>query len=334
MRGQHYINGTMTYTVTPVTPDEKDRMARMYLDKARYEVKSEIYGCCIKLITDDRVVRDTWEENFFSMSQNVRSHGRLFVLKDPGHPSDTVMYDAYSKTLFLLNVSYYGWVKSLALSCAGDILEDEHGIFSVHGACVDVRGRGLCMAGTSGAGKTTQTYGLLTDPGVRVVADDWFFARVFGQDILAYGSERNFYIRKDLATTWEGFPDLVDDRGYDADGRAVADLRWVLGKGRLLPLTTLRTVVVLKRDHEDPEVVTPMSPADGAALFERNDYYNPHLLVRDERKTALRNRFIGELLARTWMFVVNTTKTPAETRDQIRLLAGLDRPSPQGLLPS
>ena len=315
----------MSYTVTPVTLEEKDRMSRIYLDKARYEVKSEIYGCCIKLITDNRVVRDTWEESFFSMSQNVRSHGRLFVIKDPGHPPDTVMYDAYSKTLFLINVAYYGWVKSLALSCAGDILEDEHGIYSVHGACVDVRGKGLCMAGASGVGKTTQTYGLLTDPGVRVVADDWFFARIFGQDILAYGSERNFYVRKDLATTWEGFSDLVDDRGYDADGRAVADLRWALGRGRLLPLTTLRTVVVLKRDPDDPEVVTPLSPADGPPLFQQNDYYNPHLLVRDTRKTALRERFFRELLARTWLFVVNTTGTPTETQEQIRLLAGLGR---------
>jgi len=315
----------MTYTISLITVEEKDRMAEQYLPRVRYEIKSEIYGCCIKLLSDDPGIRATWQDNFFSMSQNIRSHGRLFVFSDPAFPPDTVRYDPYSKTAFLLNISYYGWIKSLALSCAGDILEDEHGIASVHGACVDIAGRGLCLVGTSGAGKTTQTYGLLTDPSTRIVADDWFFARVFGQDILAYGSEKEFYIRRDLATVWKAYAGLVADNAYDADGRAVADLRWVVGKGRLLPLTTVRTVIILKRDPSDPCIVTPLDPADGMAAFSGNGYFNPHLLVRDRRKTALRDRFIADLLARTHLFIVNTTGTPAQTQEQLRTIAGLER---------
>ncbi len=313
----------MAYTISLITPDEKDTLAEKFLSRVRYEVKSEICGCCIKLLCDDPTVRDTWQENFFSMSQNVRSHGRLFVLNDPGYPPDTVLYDPYSKTAFLLNVRYYGWIKSIALSCAGDILEDEHGIASVHGACIDIAGNGLCIVGTSGAGKTTQTYGLLADPRARIVADDWFFARVFAPDILAYGSERNFYIRQDLATIWKEYAGLVPDNEYDADGRAVADLRWVVGKGRLFPLTTIRTVIVLKRDASDPLVVTHLRPEEGVALFSKNRYFNPHLLVTDKRKTGLRNRFIADLLQRTDLVMVNTTGTPAQTQEQIRRIAGM-----------
>jgi hypothetical protein len=257
------------------------------------------------------------------MSQNVRSHGRLFVFSDPAYPADTVLYDPYSKTAFLLNIRYYGWIKSLALSCAGDILEDEHDIFSMHGACIDIGGNGLCIVGLSGAGKTTQTYGLLSDPKTRIVADDWFFSRVYGPDILAYGSEKNFYIRQDLATIWKKFDGLVKAGEYDTDGRAVADIRWVIGKGRLFPLTTIKTVVVLKRDPTDPEVVRQLDPGAGQHLFSKNNYFNPHLLVRDSRKTALRDRFITDLLSRTKLFEVNTTGTPAETQDRIRSLAGL-----------
>jgi hypothetical protein len=268
-------------------------------------------------------LRDTWQENFYSMSQNVRSHGRLFVFCDPSYPPDTVRYDPHSRTAFLLNIRYYGWIKSIALSCAGDILEDGHGISSVHGACIDIDGQGLCMVGTSGAGKTTQTYGLLSDPRSRIVADDWFFARVFDRDVLAYGSERNFYIRQDLATIWKEYGGLVPDNEYDADGRAVADLRWVVGKGRLLPLTTIRTVMILKRDPSDPCIVASMSPGDGIAAFSRNGYFNPHLLVRDARKTALRDRFIADLLGRASLYVVNTTGTPAATQEKIRQVAGI-----------
>ena len=313
----------MAYTITLITPEEKEDLTARFHPRVRYEVKSEIYGCCIKLLSDDPGIRDTWQENFYSMSQNVRSHGRLFVFSDPAHPANTVMYDPYSKTAFLFNIRYYGWIKSLALACAGDILEDEHGIFSVHGACVDIGGRGLCIVGQSGAGKTTQTYGLLSDAKTRIVADDWFFSRVYGPDILAYGSEKNFYIRQDLATIWKDFDGLVKAEEYDAEGRAVADIRWVVGKGRLFPLTTVKTVVVLKRNPADPEVVRPIDPDAGQNLFSINNYFNPHLLVLNTRKTALRDKFINDLLSRTNLFEVNTTGTPAETQGQVRSLAGL-----------
>ncbi|WAC04851.1 MAG: aldolase [Methanoregula sp.] len=313
----------MAYTITLITLEEKEDLAARLLPKVRYEVKSEIYGCCIKLLSDNPEIRDTWQENFYSMSQNVRSHGRLFVLADPACPADTVYYDPYSKTAFLLNIHYYGWIKSLALACAGDILEDEHNIYSVHGACIDVGGCGLCIVGQSGAGKTTQTYGLLSDPRTRIVADDWFFSRVYGPDILAYGSEKNFYIRQDLATIWKDFDGLVKSEEYDAEGRAVADIRWVVGKGRLFPLTTVKTVVVLKRDPSDPEVLRSLDPGAGRELFAANSYFNPHLLVKNSRKTSIRDRFIADLLSRTKLWEVNTTGTPPGTQGWIRSLAGL-----------
>ncbi|MEM0313448.1 MAG: hypothetical protein QXQ41_02735 [Candidatus Bathyarchaeia archaeon] len=96
------------------------------------------------------------------MSARVRSHGRLIVTNE-----QQVLYDPLSKTAFLINIDYYGWVKSLALS---DILEDNHGINSVHGACVDVDGKGVCLIAPSGTGKTSHTYGLLRIKGVRVVS--------------------------------------------------------------------------------------------------------------------------------------------------------------------
>jgi hypothetical protein len=312
----------MAYTITLISTEEKERLAGEHLPRIRYEIKSELYGCCIKLLSDDHTLRDTWQENFYPMSQNVRSHGRLFVFKDPEYPADTVFFDPYSKTAFLFNVEYYGWVKSIALGLAGDILEDEHDVYSVHGACVDVLGKGLCIVGTSGAGKTTQTYGLLSDPHTRIVADDWFFSRVYGPDILAYGSEKNFYIREDLATIWKEFGGLVSTDGYDGEGRAVADVRWVVGKGRLLPLTTVHTVIILKRDVHDTEVLRALSPEDGLELFVKNNYFNPHLLVTNSRKQSIRNRYFANLLDRTQLYLVNTTGTPLETQKLIRSLAG------------
>ena len=98
----------MPYQITLISPEEKDRQAARLLPRVRYEIKSEIYGCCIKLLSDDPVLRDTWQENFYFMSQNVRSHGRMYVFADTEYPNDTVLYEAQSKTAFLLNFRYYG----------------------------------------------------------------------------------------------------------------------------------------------------------------------------------------------------------------------------------
>ena len=105
----------MSYTVKLITPDEKDKLLQDYEDRFLYTSKADVYGCCIKLLTDIERVKNLWEDNFFSMSENTRSHGRLIVLEEAGEPM-SVRYEAYTKTAFLVNVDYYGWIKSIALA--------------------------------------------------------------------------------------------------------------------------------------------------------------------------------------------------------------------------
>lgn len=308
----------MPYTFTLITVEEKEDLAARYTDAVTHEVKSEIFGCCIKLLTDEKGTKERWEENFYFISQNIRSHGRLYHLKDSTLPAETFLYDPQSRTAFLINVTYYGLVKSLALSVAGDILEEEHGTHSVHGACVDADGRGIALLGESGAGKTTQTYGLLLDPRVRVVSDDWFFARVYGNDVFAYGSEKNFYIRADLAKAWPAFEDLVGRADLDAEERAVVDLRSVVGKGRVLPMTTLRTVIFLRRHEGGAVQCRQLDPEDALEVASAARYFNPHLLVRTPFREEIRLRFFASLLEASWVFEVTAGPTPAGTQAVLR----------------
>ena len=169
----------MTYNIEIVSIERKEELTEQYASQVLYEVKSEIYGCCIKLLSGSRQVKESWEESFYSASQSIRSHGRIYALEDKAIQQNQVYYDPLSRSCFIFNMDYYGWIKSLALSLAGDILEDNHSIYSVHGACLDLGGKGVCILGGSGAGKTTHTYGLMRRPNVRVVSDDWFFARIF-----------------------------------------------------------------------------------------------------------------------------------------------------------
>jgi hypothetical protein len=313
----------MTYAVELISMEEKEDLVERYSGRILYEVKSEIYGCCVKLLTEIASVKAAWEESFYFASQSIRSHGRLYVLNEPAEEENKVYYDPQSKTCFLFNVDYYGWIKSLALSVAGDILEDDHDIYSVHGACLDAGGKGLCILGGSGAGKTTHTYGLLRNPRVRVVSDDWFYARVYGEDILAYGSEKNFYIRAELAKIWNDFEWLVQKASFDAEGRAVVDLRWAIGKGRILPLTTLGAIILLKRDPADKRLMRDLDQEEALRIIEENDYFNPHLLVKDDFKRKLRSGFFKAMLERTRAFEINTTGTPDESQRVIRKAIGL-----------
>ncbi|GAG83370.1 unnamed protein product, partial [marine sediment metagenome] len=135
---------SLKYEVELITPEEKERLFELNLKRYLYTKKANIYGCCIKLLTELEDVKNLWEENFYTMDENVRSHGRLIVLREEEGQLG-VKYDPYTNTAFLTNVDYYGWIKSITLSVAGDVLEDEHGIYSVHGAAIDVEGTGVSI---------------------------------------------------------------------------------------------------------------------------------------------------------------------------------------------
>jgi len=130
--------------------------------------KAEIYGCCLKLLTELEHMKNVWEDNFCTMSENTRSNGRLVVLEEAGHPM-TIKYDPYTKIAFLINVEYYSWIKSVTLAVTGEVLEDENRIYSVQGAAIDVGFRGVSIIAPSGTGKTTHSWGLLRMENSRLV---------------------------------------------------------------------------------------------------------------------------------------------------------------------
>ena len=77
----------MSYSKNIISLEEKRNLARKYSGRVIYEVKSDIDGCCIKLFTDEKPVKERWEENFYPISYNIRPHGYLYVVKDPEKPT-------------------------------------------------------------------------------------------------------------------------------------------------------------------------------------------------------------------------------------------------------
>ncbi|HML02551.1 MAG TPA: hypothetical protein VK487_04165 [Candidatus Bathyarchaeia archaeon] len=306
-----------SYEVKLIDVREKDRLYQKDEKKYLFTRKASIYGCCIKLLTDIEYVKDRWEDNFYSMSEDTRSHGRLIVLKQAGKKM-TVKYDPYTKTAFLTNVDYYGWVKSLALAVAGDVLEDEHKIYSVHGAAIDLGGKGVSFIAPPGTGKTTHSWGLLGLKNARLVSDDWYFVRLSSREPLAFGSEKESYIEADIGKIWGQYEKLVEKVHFDPQGRAVVNVRWIVGNGGVIPMTTMQEIILLKRDPKDRKVVTRLTEKEALQYLLANNFCNPHQLVTDQRKLELRKNFFHQYFQQTNIHMVNTISSPQETQRRIR----------------
>ncbi len=313
----------LSYNVQLITPKEKDQLFTKYHTRLLYTSKAIIYGCCIKLLTESKQVKDLWEDNFYSMSEDVRSHGRLIVLKEPDQPLN-VKYDAYTKTAFLINVDYYGWVKSIALAVASDVLEDEHQIYSVHGAAIDISGLGVSIIAPSGTGKATHSWGLLQIPTARLVSEDWYFVRLSSREPLAFGSEKNTYIQADIGKIWNTYESLIGKAQLDQCGRAIVNIHWIVGNGGVIPMATIHKIIFLKRDASDVNIVTPLSLEEALQFLLEHDFCNPHQLVKDERKLALRTDFFRRFLKQTDAYLINTTGTPQDTQSEIRATIGIE----------
>jgi hypothetical protein len=314
----------LSYPVELISQQEKDQLFEVYQSRLLYTSKAEIYGCCIKLLTESRHIKDIWEDNLYTMSESTRSHGRLIVLKEPGQPL-SVKYDPYTKTAYLINVDYYGWVKSSALAVAGDILEDEHRIYSVHGAALDVGCLGVTFIAPSGMGKTTHSWGLLRIPTARLVSDDWYFVRLSSREPLVFGSEKNTYIQADIGKIWPEYAGLVDLAQFDERGRAIVNVRWIVGSGGVVPMATMHKVILLKRDASDTNIASPLSVEEALQYLLSHDFCNPHMLVNDERKIKLRTDFFRRFLEQTDVYLVNTIGTPQETQNAIRTILGVKK---------
>jgi hypothetical protein len=158
---------------------------------------------------------------------------------------------------------------------------------------------------------------MLRNQGVRLVADDWFFVRLYEKSAICYGSEKNCYVDADLGRIWPEYREVLERVVVDKSGRAVVNARWVVGADGVVPMTTLNKVMLLKRDPADPSLVRQVSDREALGMLMEKEFFNPHQLVRDERKLALRKGFFSELLSKVDCFVANTAEVPGAVQAKI-----------------
>lgn len=308
------------YKIRVIGRKEKERIFDSLPVSSLFQSKAEIHGACVKLFTDNPEFYKMWKVNFNPMDEKIRPHGRLFAVSEKYGKSGTVLFEPESSTAFIFGTDYYGQVKSIALAIVADYLEgspSENRRYSIHGSFVDCGGKGVGIIGVSGSGKTTLTYGLMALPKYKFMTDDWFFVRLLPQKTPVFSSEKNSYVRGDLAEVWPQFASRIKLTRADSHGRSLVDVRRLFGEKRIVRESGLSAVVLLTREKN----LLPFQRLAKKAALEflaKNDFCNPHQLVRTKDRMLQREEFFSALFSRVPVYLINTIETPEKSATRLR----------------
>lgn len=326
-----------------------------------YMWNASIDGVVVQLRTNNFHLIDFWIDNWFPAPlEDIHPHGVMYAVTGVAGMEPHAYYCTQTHTAVFFNSDYYGQCKSWALGMVADFMEMQRNVHSIHGALVDIGGCGVAFIAPTGTGKSTHSYGLvLSLPQARIHSDDWFYVAYQGGKergrATAYISERQFYLRTDLAANFPRMAELLDrcklenvGQTYDEvpNSRAMLDPRWIGGEECFVHVTRVRAVVLLRRDPHSPPylkltadeaidilrrgefTVQPgAGPQEQWGQMRKEPFYNPYLLVRDEERNRLQEEFFRRLFTCAEVHIINTGVLSVEqSRERILDIARVCSP--------
>src|SRR6059036_1147542 len=154
--------------------EELKKTAKKKLSSKAFHSKANLNGVTIEFNGNSHHQYEFWKMNWFEgMKPSV--DGRIFSAFGVEGVEPSAYYCPDTNESVFFNTEYYGQCKSWALGMAAAVLETSRNTHSIHGACVDVDGKGVIIVAPTGTGKTTQAFKLMEVPGGRIVGDDWVY---------------------------------------------------------------------------------------------------------------------------------------------------------------
>ncbi len=322
--------------------------ARLAESPEVYRWNALIGGMVIELRTNNFHLYEFWVENWFPAPAKVKPHGRLYAVTGIPGEQPHARYIPSLHTAVFANTDYYGQCKSWALGIAADLLEERHGVHSIHGGCTVVNGKGVVIIAPTGTGKSTHCYNLLDVPGAKLHSDDWLYVDWSDGEATARISERKFYLRTDMV---KNFPQMksvldrclcenVENSDYAAFGnsRAILDPAWIRGPGALTAKARVGAVILLRRDKTSPAELR-LDPDEAVKVLEegrttaqvgaggkpgemiQEAFYNPYLLVL--RREAQRKSFRRMLEGIPFAFLNTGVENVQQSQARIREIIGV-----------
>ncbi len=172
-----------------------------------FRSRANLHGVTVEFWGNSRHQYDFWNLNWNS-AKSDRVDARIYSAFGVDGFEPSAYYCPETNDSIFFNTEYYGQCKSWALGMAAAVLEEKHNTHSIHGACVDVGGKGVMIVAPTGTGKTTQAFRLMQLPDGRIVGDDWVYVDHNEGDRLGYlvgrQPEKSLYMRTEsqLRENW------------------------------------------------------------------------------------------------------------------------------------
>lgn len=329
----------------------RDRLAAARAPGDVVELDANIGGATIRLRSNDDHLLGWWRKSWTHAASGKVDAVLHACTGVPGAAAQ----GAYAPELheaMLVNTDYYGQCKSWALGLAAGILE-RRGILSIHGASLELHGRGVVLVGGSGSGKSTQVAQLARRHGAKLLGDDWAFAEQQGGRVRLTQPERFFYIRTDAAAHDDALAAALDDapvenairsrgactsrpcregrcmfdRGRDhclwgnPEARALVPRQALAGPAGLVDEAWLDVLVVLRRDpaaparsDDPPEVLDALH--EGRSQGGSGVVRQPFYNPHLLHGTASQERLFAQAIAGRRALLLNTARLGIEATAQ------------------
>ena len=170
--------------------------------------KANLNGVIIEFWGNSKHQYEFWNLNWKEASHASVPDAEIISAYGVDEFDPSAYYCPETQQSLFFNTEYYGQCKSWALGMAAAVLEKKRNTHSIHGACVDVNGRGVIIVAPTGTGKTTQAFKLMELPGGRIVGDDWVYIDHDEGERLGYligrQPEKSLYMRTEtqLSKPW------------------------------------------------------------------------------------------------------------------------------------
>jgi len=323
----------------------RDRLVEYCQPFVKYIDDASFNELKIRLYTNMEHVHDFWCDNWFPACPDVRPHGQVYAIDDGGKISSSEifekpvvkpevnagsMYNPETKTVIIMNTDYYGEPKPTSLAIAADILEDQFGILSVHGASAVINGKGYLLIGPTNAGKTTHSYGpIFQHPKGEFHQDDWIFVRFFAGKAFGHASEKQFYMRTNSITNYPWLEDVFrqnklenvrpdDPREKFLPGlpRVMVDPRRIVSQEKVVNEIRIYKTILLDRNPKDMHVIRSLDPEEAVELLRNapEQWYNNYLTTFGSMKEGRRAELFKKLFEIAEPYVLNTIASVERVR--------------------
>ncbi len=172
---------------------------------ASYRSKANLNDVTVEFWGNSQHQYDFWKLNWWEADAEKLPEARIFSAFGVNGVEPSAHYCPETNESVFFNTEYYGQCKSWALGMAAAVLEDKRNTHSIHGACVDVNGKGVIIVAPTGTGKTTQSFKLMELSGGRIVGDDWVYIDHDEGNRLGYligrQPEKSLYMRTETQLT-------------------------------------------------------------------------------------------------------------------------------------